>query len=136
VPATFLRRYPLLILGCFALLALVLASIGIYGVMSIAVHERATEIGIRMALGAQAGGVQRLVLRQGLTLAALGASLGVVAGLSGSRILSTALFETPPTDPLVFASAAVILVSVAALACWIPARRASRVDPLAAIRQE
>ena len=135
-PPTFLRRYPLLILSVFAGLALLLASIGIYGVMSLSVRERTSEIGIRMALGAQAGGVRRLILRQGVVLSALGVTLGLAIGLAGSRVLSSALFETPPTDPLVFASAAVILLAVAALASWLPAQRAARLDPLTALRRE
>ena len=135
-PATFLRRYPLMILGVFAALALMLASIGVYGVMSLTVRERTSEIGIRMALGAQASAVLSLVLRQGLTLSLLGVTLGLAIGLSGSRVLSSALFETPPTDPVVFGSAAVTLIAVAALASWLPARRASRVDPLVALRHE
>ena len=136
VPATFLRRYPLMVLGCFALLALVLASIGIYGVMSLAVNERTPEIGIRMALGAQTSAILRLVLRQGLTLAGLGVGAGIAIGLAGAQVLSSALYETPPTDPLVFAGAAFVLTAVAALAVYIPARRASRVDPLIAVRHE
>ncbi|MEO8501006.1 MAG: ABC transporter permease, partial [Vicinamibacteria bacterium] len=136
VPATFLRRYPLLILGFFAGLALLLAAIGIYGVMALSVSERTSEIGIRMALGAPAGGVQGLILRQGLKLALLGVALGLAAGLATSRVLSSVLFETPPTDPLVFGSAAVLLIAVASLASWIPARRASRVDPLVAVRHD
>jgi putative ABC transport system permease protein len=136
VPATFLRRYPLMILGCFAFLALVLASIGIYGVMSLAVNERTPEIGIRMALGAQTSTILRLVLRQGLTLAGLGVGAGIAIGLAGAQVLSSALYETPPTDPLVFAGAAFVLTAVAALAVYIPARRASRVDPLVAVRHE
>ncbi|MBP6702196.1 MAG: ABC transporter permease [Vicinamibacteria bacterium] len=135
-PATFLRRYPLMILGVFAALALVLASIGIYGVMSLSVRERSSEIGIRMALGAQASAVLGLVLRQGLTLSVLGVTLGLAIGLAGSRVLSSALFETPPTDPAVFGLAAVILIAVAAVASWLPARRASRVDPLVALRRD
>lgn len=135
-PATFLRRYPLMILGVFAALALMLASIGIYGVMSLSVRERTSEIGIRMALGAQAGAVLGLVLRQGLTLSALGVTLGLAIGLAGSRLLSSALFETPPADPVVFGSAAAILVAVAAVASWLPARRAARVDPLVALRHD
>lgn len=135
-PATFLRRYPLMILGVFAGLALLLASIGIYGVMSLSVRERTSEIGIRMALGAQASAVLGLVLRQGLVLSVLGVTLGLAIGLSGSRVLSSALFETPATDPVVFGGAAVILIAVAAVASWLPARRASRVDPLVALRHE
>ena len=136
VPATFLRRYPLMILGSFAFLALVLASIGIYGVMSLAVNERTSEIGIRMALGARTASILRLVFRQGLALAGLGVGGGVAIGLAGARVLSSVLYETPPSDPLVFAGAALTLTSVAAFAVYIPARRASRVDPLVAVRHE
>jgi putative ABC transport system permease protein len=136
VPATFLRRYPLMILGCFAFLALVLASIGIYGVTSLAVNERTSEIGIRMALGAQTSSILRLVFRQGLALAGLGVGAGTAIGLAGARVLSSALYETPPTDPLVFAGAALVLTAVAAFAVYIPARRAARVDPLVAVRRE
>ncbi len=135
-PATFLRRYPLMILGVFAGLALLLASIGIYGVMSLSVRERTTEIGIRMALGAQAGAVLGLVLKQGFTLSILGVGVGLAIGLGGSRVLSSALFETPPTDPVVFGSAAAILIAVAAVASWLPARRAARLDPLVALRHD
>ncbi len=135
-PAAFLRSYPLLVLGCFAVLALILASIGIYGVMSLTVGERTSEIGIRMAIGAQSGQVLRLFLKQGLGLSLLGVGLGVAAGLAGTRLLSFALFETPPNDPLVFGAASAVLVTVAALACSVPAWRASRVDPLRAVRYE
>jgi predicted permease len=135
-PATFLRRYPLLILSCFAGLALLLASIGIYGVMSLTVRERTSEIGIRMALGAPSSSVLQLVMKQGLLLALFGVTAGILTGLAGSRVLSSALFETPPTDPATFGASAVILLIVAGAACWIPARRASRVDPLTAVRQE
>ncbi len=136
VPATFLRRYPLMILGCFAVLALVLASIGIYGVMSLAVNERTSEIGIRMTLGAQTASILGLVFREGLSLIGLGVAAGVAIGLAAARVLSSALYETPPFDLLVFAGAAFVLAAVAAVAVYIPARRASRVDPLVAVRHE
>lgn len=136
VPATFLRRYPLMILAVFAFLALGLASIGIYGVMSLSVSERTSEIGIRMALGAQTPSILRLVFKQGLALAGAGVAAGLAIGLAGARVLSSALYETPPTDPVVFAGAALVLTAVAALAVYIPARRASRVDPLVAVRHE
>jgi putative ABC transport system permease protein len=135
-PATFLRRYPLLILSCFAVLALMLASIGIYGVMSLSVRERTNEIGIRMALGAPSSNVLRLVMKQGLILALLGIATGLATGLAGSRLLASALFEIKATDPVAFGASAVILMVVAAAACWIPARRAARVDPLTAVRHE
>jgi len=135
-PPTFLRRYPLLLFGSFAAVALVLAAIGIYGVMSYSVSQRTGEIGIRMALGARPGDVLALVLKQGLGLALLGVVVGLGGGLIAARGLATLLFDTRPTDPGVFGSTAVVLTAVAAVACWFPARRASRVNPLTAVRFE
>lgn len=135
-PATFLRRYPLMILGGFSFLALVLASVGIYGVTMLSVSERTSEIGIRMALGAQTAAIVRLVLSQGMRVALLGVGAGVATGLAVARVLSSALYETPPADPMVFAGAALILTAVAAAALYLPARRASRVDPLIAVRRD
>lgn len=134
--ASFLRRYPLLLLGSFAALALALAAIGVYGVMSYSVSQRTNEIGIRLALGAAPGNVLALVLKEGLALALLGAAAGLGGALATARVLSSLLFETPPTDPSVLTVSALVLLAVAALACWLPARRAARTDPLAAIRCE
>jgi predicted permease len=133
---TFLRRYPLLLLGAFACLALALASIGIYGVMSYSVSQRTSEIGVRLALGARPDDVLRLVLKQGLQLALAGIAAGLGAGLITARTLKTFLFDTRPTDPVVFAATALGLIGVAGAACFFPARRAARIDPLAALRAE
>ena len=132
----FLRRYPLLLLGWFAALALVLASLGIYGVLAYSVSQRTGEIGVRMALGARPRDVLALVLRQGLKLALAGVAIGLAGALLAGRVLASLLFETRPADPVVLGAAALTLTAAAAAACWLPARRASRVDPLAAIRRE
>jgi predicted permease len=120
----------------FGLTALLLAGVGLYGVMSYAVSRRTREIGIRMALGARQGDVLRLTLRQGLLLTGLGLALGSVAALSLTRLIRTMLYGVGVTDPLTFATVALLLASVALLACWIPARRARKVDPMMALRTE
>jgi putative ABC transport system permease protein len=122
-------RLLLFLLGAFALLAVVLASVGIYGVLSYTVAQRRQEIGIRMALGAEAAQVVRLVVRQGMTLALLAVFLGLVMAAISSRLLRTMLFGVGPGDPTTFAACAALLVVVALGACWLPARRAARVDP-------
>ena len=120
----------------FALLASSLAVIGVYGVMAFGVSRRTQEIGVRMALGAGRGRVLRLVLSQGMRLAVLGALLGLLGALAANRALSGLLFQVSTSDPLTYALVAALLLSVAALACYLPARRASRVDPLIALRWE
>jgi ABC-type antimicrobial peptide transport system permease subunit len=130
------RRFNLILLGAFALLALVLASAGLYGVMSYLVSQRTPEIGIRIALGATRGDVLRLVIGRGLGLAGIGVAIGLAASLAGMRVMSGLLFGVEPRDPLVFAVVPLVLISVAALASFIPARRASRVDPLVALRMD
>ena len=129
-------RYRALLLSAFGVLALVLASAGIYGVMSYTVNQRRRETGVRLALGATSGDVMRLVIRDGMRLAAIGVVCGVVLALLSTRVLSSMLFGVSPLDPLTFAAMAVFLTGVGLLACMIPARRASRTDPMTAIRAE
>jgi putative ABC transport system permease protein len=130
------RRLSLILLAFFAVSALLLAAIGVYGVMSFVVAQRTSEIGIRMALGARAGQVAWHVQRQGMTLVAAGLAIGLAGGLLLTRYLTTLLFRVDPRDPTIFGIAAVTLVVVSIVACWLPARRASRVDPLTALRNE
>jgi putative ABC transport system permease protein len=127
-------RLNLTLLVTFAALALALAAVGIYGVMAYVVTQRTREIGIRIAVGAQTEDVLRQVLTEGARLAAIGLALGLVGSLATSRLIATLLFGVKPTDPLTFAAVAVILTSVTLAACYIPARRATRVDPMVALR--
>jgi putative ABC transport system permease protein len=130
------RRFSMEIVGLFALTALLLAGMGIYGVISYIVGERTHEIGIRLALGAKSRDILRMVLRQGLGLAIAGAAVGLVGALIVSHLMAGVLYGVRPTDPLTFAGVALLLIGVALLACYIPARRAIRVDPLVALRYE
>jgi putative ABC transport system permease protein len=130
------RRFSMLLLGVFAIVALALASIGIYGMMSYAVAQRTREIGLRMTLGAQSVNVLRLVIGQGMQLALLGVAIGLVASLALTRTMKTLLFGVSATDPLIFISIALLLAVAALLACWLPARRAAKVDPIVALRYE
>ena len=130
------RRLSMVLIGVFATVALLLASIGIYGVMSYSVAQRAHELGIRMALGAARGSVLGLVLRQGMALVLIGLAIGVAGAFALTRFLESQLFDVAPTDPATFTIVAVILASVALVATLVPAMRATRVDPLVALRQE
>lgn len=130
------RRLAMILLGAFAGLALLLACVGIYGVISYMVGQRTHEIGVRMALGAQGRDVLRLVVAQGARMALVGAALGTAAALSLTRLMASQLFGVSAHDPLTFAGVALLLVVVAIAACYIPARRATRVDPMIALRYE
>jgi putative ABC transport system permease protein len=130
------RRLQATLLGAFSLLALVLAATGIYGVMACSVSRRVQEIGIRIALGARLDDILMLVLRQGMGLTLAGLLIGLAGGLAVARLLSGLLFEIAPNDPPTFGAVVVLLALVALLACWWPARRAARVDPMEALRSE
>jgi predicted permease len=132
----FPARVAAILLGSFGLIALLLAAIGIYGVMAYSVAQRTREIGIRMALGAQTGHVMRMVLKQGILLAVIGLSLGLLVALAVTQLMSSVLYGVSATDILTFILVPLLLATVALLACLIPARRAARVDPMVALRYE
>jgi len=130
------RLFSMILLGVFAMLALVLAAVGIYGVISYSVAQRTREVGIRMALGARTIDVIKLVVRDGLKLVLIGVGVGLAGALALTRLMTTLLFGVTPTDTVTYATVAVGLVLVALIACCIPARRATKVDPLVALRFE
>jgi putative ABC transport system permease protein len=130
------RRFTARLAGGFAVVAMLLALIGVYGVMSYMVAQRTREIGIRMALGAARSEVVRLVLARGLRVIAAGTALGLAGALGGARLIAGQLYGVPPTDLATFVAVPAALMTVAALACWVPARRAARVDPAVALSAE
>ena len=130
------RRQQMMLLGAFAALALVLASIGLYGVLSYGVTQRAREIGLRMALGASGSSVVAMVVRHGLALTGIGIAIGLAGSWAATRSLKNLLYGVTATDPVTFAEVAALLTVIALAACWIPARRASNVDPIIVLREE
>jgi putative ABC transport system permease protein len=129
-------RFALICIGVFAVIAAILASVGLYGVLSTAVRQRTAEIGVRMAFGANARSIFGLIVRQGFGLAAGGIVLGLLAALALTRVMRTMVVGVGTTDPATFAAIALMFVVIAGLACWLPARRASGLEPLVALREE
>ena len=132
----FPARMAAIALGSFGVLALILAAVGIYGVMSHVVAGRTREIGLRMALGAQLSDVRKLILKQGMLLAAIGSVAGLLLAFSGARLMKSLLYGVSTSDPITFTGVVLLLLGIALLACWVPARRASRVEPMIALRAE
>jgi ABC-type antimicrobial peptide transport system permease subunit len=134
--SVFLRRYPSYLIGSFAVLAMILAMVGLYGLISFSVSQRTREIGIRLALGAGRSQVLRMVMAQGTRLVLVGIVIGVGAGLGLTQLMKNLLFGVSPNDPATFVAVAIVLTAVAVVACWLPARRATDVDPIEALRYE
>jgi putative ABC transport system permease protein len=130
------RHFALILFEVFALAALVLAAAGIYGVLSGSVAERTREIGVRAALGASRESIFALILRQGMTLTGLGVAIGIAGAIAASEAIASMLFGVSRLDPFTYLGVLVLLLGVSAVACWVPARRAMRVDPMEALRHE
>ena len=131
-------RFSLVLIGVFAIVAAVLAGVGLYGVLSTAVRQRTAEIGVRMAFGATAQSIFRLMIGQGMVLSGIGIAGGLVAALALTGVMQRAdmLVSIRPTDPLTYAAIALLFAAIAALACWVPSRRAASLDPNVALREE
>jgi putative ABC transport system permease protein len=134
--STLPARSSMVLLGCFAALALVMAAVGVYGVLSYTVSQRQRELGIRLALGAEPWRLRWLMLGEGLRNTSIGMTIGFAAAFALTRLMQTLLFGVAPTDPLTFASVAVLLGLVTVLACYVPAQRATKADPVAIMRAE
>jgi putative ABC transport system permease protein len=134
--ATVRVRFNVILLTAFAVIAIVLAAVGIYGVMSFAVRQRTNEIGIRMALGARSEDVVRHVVRQASRLILIGTAIGLAGALAATRVLSSALYEVQPHDPQTYVAIVMILVAASVLASYLPARRASTIDPSITLRMD
>jgi putative ABC transport system permease protein len=130
------RRFNVILIGFFGIVALLLATAGVFGVMAYSVSRRTREIGVRVALGARSHDVLRMILRQGSRTIFIGVAIGIIGSLALTRTLESLLFGVYAADPLTFAAATLLLVATALLACYIPARRATRVDPMVALRHE
>jgi predicted permease len=135
-PAVFLRRYPSLLIGSFAVLALILGTVGLYGLMSYSVSQRRREVGVRIALGARPRDVLRLVVGEGVRLTLIGAGVGLLGALGLTQLMSSLLFGVSAMDPGTLITVTLILMFVAMVACYVPARRATRTDPISALRYE
>jgi putative ABC transport system permease protein len=136
VQAQAQTRFSLLLIGVFSTIAALLAGVGLYGVLATLVRQRTAEIGVRMALGAAPSRIFRLMVGKGLFLSVIGIGIGLVAAFGLTRVIASMLVDVKPTDPVTFAAVAVLFMFIAVLASWLPALRASRLDPTTALRQE